>query len=472
MVDVADKVEAPSIFSSLLKVEPLGCLTEVERQFDTRFQVIGGLPFRLASAAYRNPRRASQCDLFEYASGSSIINIAHHRGSGETARIREALADVIPNYECFHWNVLSASEFEHGVALANRGASIPALNISLSTDANIGWVDPLDGLEDIYRKHYRVLLDHPVRPIRTAEEQVHLLLVAITYLQMLSLDQLSKDEWNAQPHVNLIQTLLYNFGAASLKSAIHATGASESFRSAMNSLIASINDLTTLEQLGLEEFAPFVRPRLPLVAPELRNLLEKQEACALSEQPAIWPSYIWSRKAPSGMTLIQSDFLKVESFNGTREFCEMAELRAREREGFGYAISEWDVGQRVLMGSPSITVAFGVQSRETDIQYVNGIPTRSVRGEFAFLTVWIPNLAFDGITDRDISVLVYVISPEPAMIALPYSVTTQPFFYDSNGCTKVSIRINLEELGRIEFTEDYQSRVYRLKVGLIVEASK
>lgn len=203
MVDLATKT--PVMFRSLLNVHPLEGLADVANAFGVTFAAVGHLPFRLALADYHKVSRNSASDFFSLVPPGEICTLIHTGNSKDSESIREQIAYVIPNFECFQWRILSEAQFKREQLAQNDEFEIPALSLSLSSDPLVGWVDPLGGLEDIYRKSYRLIRHIALSRNATGERRARTILEALKYFQLILSAELDYDELISQPDTHVFR---------------------------------------------------------------------------------------------------------------------------------------------------------------------------------------------------------------------------------------------------------------------------
>jgi hypothetical protein len=467
MVEVTADSNVRAVFRSLRNIRPFGRLNEVEQYFGTTFRVAGGLPLRIALAATQDPIRASNLDLFDFAPAASIISVVHNLGPEESPPIREALSDVIPNFECFRWNISCERQLQSSIERVHRAALVPVLTLQLSSDAEVGWIDPFEGLEDVSLNHFRAFLQYPLDHALTDEQRVSVLLIGIRYLQALALARLPL--WEYQPGSEIIPMLLRVLDDREINESVIKVGAKVSVYNALNSLMSSVNNLEELEGLDSRLIQKFSLSSFPGFYPNIKQSINQSRFLANGSAASIWPSHIWSWRFGAANPLCEDEFMNLNIEKCVAEFEEMCELRSKEERQYGFQMTRLDTSQKILAASPNFLLSFG----KTDLpEYECELWNFDKEDQFVFLTIWMPEPVLQGIVDSEISILAYVSSPEPSILSLPYAVASEFFYFGGARCRKVSIRLNFASFWQAESLKSPIQKAYRVRVGLIVESEK
>ncbi|MGY3347207.1 MULTISPECIES: hypothetical protein [unclassified Bradyrhizobium] len=145
--------------ASLLDIPVFSKLGRVCNQHNLDITLFGGAVTRLVKAAGGNDLTSAVLndfdDLFALAPPFSDFDISHSGSPSQNALIQRAILDFVPNGECFRWDIRARSEWAIYEAAARYNNRIPARQMSLSTNPQSGFQDPLNGRADIKAGMYR-----------------------------------------------------------------------------------------------------------------------------------------------------------------------------------------------------------------------------------------------------------------------------------------------------------------------------
>ncbi|SAL53613.1 hypothetical protein AWB71_02882 [Caballeronia peredens] len=466
MIEVSNSVPVRTVFASLKSVKPFERLSELEAHFGTSLRATGGVPVRLALAAARDGARAVQRDLFDFAPAASVISLVHELGPEESPQIAEALADVIPNFECFRWNISSLGQYQQVVNRFNEDALIPVLNLSLSSDQNVGWVDPHDGLVDVASSSFRLTLRHYISRSLDVRQRLSVLMAAVRYLQVLALAGLSEEQYGFQPGWNIISALIEMFEEEDVRELIYFGASQTVLLNAIQSLMTSANSLEFVGALDSPLLQLFSPSTIPAFFSKLNNLVNQPKFSGTDATVATWPCYVWSWKFESRFPICEPEFMSLVPKKCMKEFEEMSELKEKKIERFGRSVTHLDESQQVVAASPNIFVLFEQSSTS---EYSDDTFGYVENDKFVFAVLWVPTSVLKNAEDSDISVLVYVSFPEPELISIPYAVSSERFDYGGRHCRKLNIRLNFSDFLRTRSSTSPSEKGYRVSFGLIIE---
>ena len=176
----------PSSINSLAQLPGLERLTEVCKEFDVEITAFGSVVRRLACHLLR--RRESELpDLFQLAPFLSDIDLRHTGKPAQAEAIREAIFSCVPYSECFRWQIFSEDELRPFTEDAEWLPVIPVNKLTLATRSGNGIQDPLDAVQDLRRKRFRLLRKpHYHRSKLWLQKRDCELLHAMFFLQVLS----------------------------------------------------------------------------------------------------------------------------------------------------------------------------------------------------------------------------------------------------------------------------------------------
>jgi hypothetical protein len=205
-------------------IEQLRQLEDVSACLKVRFALHGGVAFRLA--LHQLPLEGvyeSIVDLFDLTPFTADIDLlyfemkesddvrrmsAFERKAWEKKRTRQVLNEilkVVPNADCFRWEVRGARSqqaFDHAAAFEAR---IPARELRILANSNL---NSEDAIEDIRARRFRFLRSKDYRQSPLFEKGCSLeVLSAILYMQTLFEARLTPAEWTIQPGRSTARTV-------------------------------------------------------------------------------------------------------------------------------------------------------------------------------------------------------------------------------------------------------------------------
>jgi hypothetical protein len=144
--------------ASLLDIPAFKPLGRLCNEFAIDFELFGGAVHRLiqkTGGAAPTRDNVSNIDLFDLSLPFSDFDLSHSGAPSLNAEIQSAILDVMPNSECFRWDLRSRSQWAIYRTAAHHNNRIPTRSMSLSTDPQVGFNDPLNGCTDIMESNYR-----------------------------------------------------------------------------------------------------------------------------------------------------------------------------------------------------------------------------------------------------------------------------------------------------------------------------
>lgn len=117
----------------------------------------GGVVRRLASLVAKGRPPKSPLELFDVAPFASDIDLTHTGEPSDSELISELISEHVPWAEAMRWEIRDEESCAEIDEAADYNSVIPAAQISLSSNPNIAWIDPLNGRKDIRERRFRFI---------------------------------------------------------------------------------------------------------------------------------------------------------------------------------------------------------------------------------------------------------------------------------------------------------------------------
>jgi hypothetical protein len=262
---------------SLLDIPAFSKLGRICNQHNLDLTLFGGAVTRLVKTLGESdigPAALNGVDnLFALAPPFSDFDISHSGLPSQNEIIQSAILDLVPNGECFRWDIRSRSEWAIYEVAAHHNNRIPARRMSLSTNPRVGFDDPLNGHADIKAGLYRFERNSTYRrsPLFRQNRDIELF-SALLYLATVFEDQSARFRVD-QPGFDAVADVVAD---ACTVETIIALQESAYLRSRFHYLFALLSTLNapklSLEQVNLPKLLEFLRAQFPSFGTRLQEL--------------------------------------------------------------------------------------------------------------------------------------------------------------------------------------------------------
>jgi hypothetical protein len=144
--------------------------------------------------------REKTVDLFDLTPFTADVDLLHSGSTRKTKELLETILRVVPNADCFRWEVRSQDEQHQFREAFEYEHQIPARCLLLTVN---GIHDPLGGIEDIRARRFRFIYRETFNksPLFQQGRSIEVF-AALLYMQTLFEADLSNKEWSNQPGLN------------------------------------------------------------------------------------------------------------------------------------------------------------------------------------------------------------------------------------------------------------------------------
>lgn len=262
--------------ASLLDIPAFSKLGRICNLYKLEITLFGGAVTRLVRAAGESditPATLNSIDLFSLAPPFSDLDVSHSGQPSHNEILQRAIFDLVPNGECFRWDIRSRSEWATYEAAAQYNNRIPARRMSLSTNPQVGFQDPLNGRADIKVGLYTFERNSTYRrsPLFLQGRDLELF-SALLYLATVFEDHGARVRVD-QPGFNEVEHVLAD---ACTTETIIALQESAYLRSRFHYLSALLSTLNapkhSLQQIQLPTLLDFLKKQFPSFAARLEEI--------------------------------------------------------------------------------------------------------------------------------------------------------------------------------------------------------